>query len=1826
MKHESGSVRRAPVTARADRTSPIPLSLAQQRMWFLNRLDPDSSAHNVPVTIRLTGELDVAAFAEAFLDVTARHDILRTVYPDIDGVGRQVIDTTVPSSVVLHVEEIDPARTADRALEMVAAGFDVTADIPVRAALLVESPTSHVLVVVAHHISIDGFSIGPLTRDLVRAYAARATGLEPGWSRPAVQYADYAVWQRRSLGSEDDPTSIAFAQIGYWTAQLADLPVEIELPADRPRPVEESTRAAAVTVALDAEVRTRTTSLAHSVGATPFMVMHAALAVFLSRLSATTDIVIGTPVAGRGERELDDMIGMFVNTLVLRTAIDPAATFLSIVHGVRETDLSAFAYADMPFEQIVDALDPPRVRGRHPLFQVMFTFQNLAQAHLELPDLTISGMELDAARAKFDLQVTVSDAYEDGALGGWNVEFTYAADLFDRSTVLGFAAGYRRLLSGLLDNPDLPIGDIESMPPAERDLVVLDWSSSGPAVEPADFAGTLVDRFSAAVVAFPNRVAVRFDGTSLTYRELSARVDVLARVLISFGAQPETLVAVALPRTAELVVALLAVSVSGAGYLPIDPTYPRDRIDFMLADAAPIAILTAGATEDFDVPVIDLGSPDLDNPNSSAESRGAVTNEDRTSPLTGANLAYVIYTSGSSGRPKGVAVTHENVLRLFDNTASGFRFDSTDVWTMFHSYAFDFSVWEMWGPLLHGGSLVVVDYYTSRSPETFRELLASEGVTVLNQTPSAFHQLAEVDRILPPAPLSLRYVLFGGEALEPRRLANWFSRHGDGTDSGPALVNLYGITETTVHVSLRPLTARDVRSASVIGVPIAGLRVYVLNRRLHPVPIGVAGEMYVAGGQLARGYLGRSDLSATRFVADPFGTDGRVLYRTGDRARWIHGAADNGRGELEYLGRIDDQVKVRGFRIELGEVETAVSALPSVTSVAVVVRDVPPAGDTLVAYVVLADDSTVDVEDLRRGVAAWVPEHMVPSAFVPIDKIPLTVNGKLDRTALPAPTFVVSEFRAPSNPVEQVVAGVFADVLGVERIGADDDFFALGGNSLVATRVASRLGVALDTTVALRLLFEASTVAELAARLQSDIGAGGRAQLVARSRPDTVPLSFAQQRMWFLNRLDPTSRAYNISLALRLHGSVDEDALAMAIEDVITRHEPLRTRYPDVDGVGSQEIVALADLRLDLAPEPVVPSEAIDRVRSLAATSFDVTAAVPLLVRVLRLSADEHMVVLVVHHIAADGFSLGPLTRDMMTAYAARSQGGLPGWEPLEVQYADYILWHREILGDQHDPTSILAVQQNFWRNALDGLGKQTGILPDRPRPAARSGVGATHEFEIGSELLDSIEMFAREHNSSPFMVLHTAVAILLARSSGDEDIAIGTPVAGRGESQLDGVVGMFVNTLVLRLPVRPADTITEVLRAARETDLESFAQSDVPFDRIVELLDPPRSAAMTPFFQVVVALQNHGTALLDLPGLTISGMATADHVATHDLQFVFSSTQSDDGASSLGCTIVYATDLYERATVATVADNLLTVLRTLSLDPNTIVAEIDLATTMGEEPILDSWPISPTRLHLRTLSQVLDASVDAEASAPLLVENGTETAYLDVAEQVARTARYLISQGVGPGGRVVIELPPTIEYVVALWAVWSAGAAVVFGAAQPVDVVLTATESMPGGSVDSRRVIALDAGDVAKVIASHSSRPVDYASRTHDLVPETDAFVVVEDGSETVLSHGDASALAVEFAHAWDMTYESRLMIVRRTRSATADAWFAFGVLVAVSEGAAIVVDGGDSDVESMVERDWVSHIVAESSVVLGVDESEIDLVIRTDEVVGAPWAGRVG
>ncbi|WML61352.1 MULTISPECIES: non-ribosomal peptide synthetase [Rhodococcus] len=1061
---------------RRPRPDRIPLSPAQQRMWFLNRLDPDSAVFNIPLAVRLSGRLDVDAMRAAVRDVVARHETLRTVYPEVDGVGEQRILDVGDVPLDLGPEDATDSDAPARLAAFAGGRFDVTGEVPVRVRLFRLADHEHVLAVVLHHIAGDGSSLGPLVRDLVTAYTARSTGREPAWEPLPVQYADYTLWQLDALGDEDDPRSGTARQLAYWRRALDGIPEHLELATDRPRPPVVGHAGDRVSAHVDETTYDAISALARERGVTPFMVLHAVLAVLLARVSNTHDVVVGTPVAGRTAPELDGLIGMFVNMLALRTDVDAADSFATLLEQVRDTDLHAFAHADVPFERLVEVLDPVRSTARHPIFQVGFSYQNFAREALELPGLRITPVESDSYAARFDLHVTVVDHAVGGGPGGFDIEFGYATDLFDAPSVRRLLARYLRILRAVVDDPAAVVGDIDLHDSAELAEMMRAWEA-----EQADLSAgrTLVDLFDEQVAATPDAPALVFRGGTLTYRDFDARVNRLARHLVTQGVGPESTVALCIRRSVDLVVAMYAVAKAGGAYLPLDPDHPAARNRYILDAAAPQCVLSttgdrvdalAGRTV-LDVDRLDLRDVD---PTPLADT-------DRRTPLRAANTAYVIYTSGSTGRPKGVAVPHEAIVNQIAWKRAHYDLGPDDAVLLKTAATFDLSVWEFWSALTCGARLVIAAPDGHRDPSYLNDVIRREKVTTLHVVPSMLEALLEDSAGALPA--TLRRVLAIGEVL-PAPTA----RRALGASSAD-LVNLYGPTEAAVSVTAHAVTTPTLTSVP-IGDPVPNTQTFVLDERMHPVPPGVAGELYLAGVQLARGYLGRPGLTAERFVANPFGDPGTRLYRTGDVVRWrIDG---DGRGTLEYLERADFQVKVHGFRIELGEIEAALRAHPAVRDAAVAVHG----GDRLVAFVVPAA-GRIDVAGLRASLAETLPSYMVPAGVVTLDALPLNPHGKLDRAALPEPVIAPRRHRPPRTPLETEVATAYREVLepageaGEFRVGLDDDFFDLGGTSLSAVRVIARLRERTNLPVSLQWMFLTPTVEALAARIEGSAGDPG---------------------------------------------------------------------------------------------------------------------------------------------------------------------------------------------------------------------------------------------------------------------------------------------------------------------------------------------------------------------------------------------------------------------------------------------------------------------------------------------------------------------------------------------------------------------------------------------------------------------------------------------------------------------------------------------------------------------------------------------------------------
>ncbi|MEU4425289.1 non-ribosomal peptide synthase/polyketide synthase [Actinoplanes sp. NPDC024001] len=1583
----------------------IPLSFAQRRLWFLGQLEGPSPVYNLPLVVRLDAGVNVPALNLALRDVLSRHESLRTRIAVADGEPHQQIIDMDELDWALEVRQVAPDRLDGAMVEATRYAFDLAAEIPIRAWLF-QTGADSVLVLVVHHIASDGWSQRPMGRDLSTAYEARSRGAEPDWEPLPVQYADYALWQRELLGSESDPESVLSTQVAYWRETLDGVPEELTLPVDRPRPLVASHRGLVAPLHVPAAVHRRLVKLARAQGVTPFMVLQSALAMLLSRLGAGTDIPIGFPIAGRNDEALNDLVGFFVNTLVVRTDLSGDPTFAELLGRVRQTSLDALEHQDVPFERLVEELAPSRSMSRNPLFQVMLTVQNTERGALDLPQASSGGGSAlggSATTSRFDLEVVVVEGFDAGGRpAGLRGSVTVAADMFDESTAQRLSEWYVRVLETVLAEPEARLGAIEILNADECARVLSEWNV--PAAEIPDVS--VVERVAQRVAATPDAVAVVADGTSLTYRELNARANGLARHLAGLGITPGSAVGVVLERGADVVVSLLAVLKAGAAYVPVDPRSPAQRVGAVLSDAHAAVVVTSAVC----APLVPEAVPTVvldDLTDLSTEPFAVAVSPDAA--------AYMIYTSGSTGTPKGVVVTHRNVLGLLDAARDSFELAATDVWACFHSFAFDVSVWELWGALVHGARVVVVSYDVSRNPQDFAQLIEREQVTVLSQTPSAFYQLLTAA----PTPIGrVRLVVFAGEALEPARVYGWL------TEDGPQLINMYGITETTVHSTIWQLTGAE--TGSVVGRGLAGTSLYVLDGRLEPVPPGVVGELYVAGVQVSRGYMGQPGLSASRFVASPFGVSER-MYRSGDLAKW---SAD---GQLVFAGRADQQVKIRGFRIEPGEVEAVLQDHPQVEQVAVVAREDTPGDKRLVAYVV------PEVSGLREFAAQRLPEYMVPSAIVVLDRLPLTVNGKLDRRALPAPQYEAGAGRAPATVQEEILCAVFAEVLGLQRVGVDDDFFRLGGHSLLAVRLVSRVRAVLDVELPLRTMFETPTVAGLAAWLAGANPGRARPALRAGERAERPVLSFAQQRLWFLSQLEGPSPLYNIPTVVRLGAGLDVDALEAALRDVIGRHESLRTVFAVAGGEPYQKILDL-DLVGPILQVRAVGADELDRVAAEATRyAFDLAAEIPVRAWLFRTDADESVLVLVVHHIASDGWSMAPLTRDLSTAYEARMQGAAPVWQPLPVQYADYAAWQRELLGSESDPESLLSAQVGYWRETLAGAPEELALPTDRQRPAVASHRGHQLPLRVPAEVHQRLAELAQAEGVTTFMVLQAAFAVLLSRLGAGTDIPVGFPIAGRNDEALDDLVGFFVNTMILRTDLSGDPTFAEVLGRVRHTSLEALEHQDVPFERLVEELAPVRSMSRHPLFQVMLTLQNleRGTAAQGDAGSTLSTTARFDLEVTAVETF-----DAEGRPAGLHGVVAASADLFEVSSAQRLAQRFVRVLAAVTADPQLRLRAVDVLDADEREQVVVAWNAAGTDSVDATVVELIERQVAATPDAVAVVADGVQLSYRDLDAAANQVARYLRGQGVGAGSMVAVAMDRGAGLVVALLGIWKAGAA----------------------------------------------------------------------------------------------------------------------------------------------------------------------------------------
>ena len=1756
----------------------FPLSFAQQRLWFIDQLEPGSFLYNVCTSVRIEGRLVLRAFQRSFAEIVRRHESLRTTFRLVDREPVQVVaDSGDVKIAVVALDELPPADRDDEVRRLLReeaqTPFDLSRGPLLRVKVLRLSAEEHVLLLCMHHIISDGWSLGVIVREVAALYRSFSERQQPTLSELPIQYVDFVFWQRELLQGD-----VLAEQLAYWKKQLAGAPAVLDLPSDRPRPAVNSHRGAKQSLVLSFQLTTAIRDLSDREGATLFMTLLAAFQTLLYRYTSQDEIVVGAPIANRNRAETEGLIGFFVNTLVLRTSFAGSPLFRELLARVRDVALGAYAHQDVPFEKLVEELQPERSLSHTPLFQVAFVFQNAPLGALEFGGLRLSPLGGDNGTAKFDLTLTMEE--NDRGLTG-SVE--YNTDLFDAPTIARMLGHYKTLLEHIVADPDESVDDLPLLTATEQQQL-LEWNPTN-VIYPVETA--LHERFEAQAARTPGAVAVVFEDQRLTYAELNNRANQLAHHLRSLGVGPEARVGMMLERSIDLVVALLGVLKAGGAYVPLDPDYPQERLAFMLTDAEVQVLLTESRfCESFSevrCVVVSLDTEEIADQSKS----------NPTSSVSAANLAYVIYTSGSTGKPKGVTVTHGNVMRLFAATDEWFHFDERDVWTLFHSYAFDFSVWELWGALLYGGRLVVVPYLVSRSPEAFLELLVEEQVTILNQTPSAFRQLiqAEENADSSPSDLALRAVIFGGEALEIQSLKPWFDRHGD---QQPVLVNMYGITETTVHVTFRELSLADVRAdqASVIGVPIPDLQVYVLDARMQPVPIGVTGEMYVGGAGVARGYLGQPALTATRFVPHPFSTrPGERLYRTGDLARY------RANGQLEYLGRIDHQVKIRGFRIELGEIESVLSSQGGVRATVVIAREDASSQKRLIAYLVLSPDEPATVGELRAVLKERLPDYMIPSAFVVLEQLPLTANGKVDRSALPAPDGARPELErvyvAPNNAVEQRLADVWAEALGLDQVGIHDNYFELGGDSI---RSVGLLALARERGLdfSLQQLFQHQTIYELAREIRSEPDAEQRVQdrapfnLLSESDrlklPPTVedayPLTMMQAGMLFHSEYSPGSSVYHNVTSFCVRAAFDQHALETALRELVAHHPVLRTSF-DLTNYSEPVQLVHSQVQLSLTTEQVrkgaTPPLRLEDLRHLTraqqrqalADSFENEKRVKFdwreapLFRILveRRSDETFQFTFTEHHAILDGWSVAALLSELFARYSAvlNEQTESAESTPLNC-FRDFVELERESL--QSDDS------RNFWNEYL-----RDSIVTTLPylEQASDNELRAI-EVPISREVSDGLKLLAQSAGVPLKSVLLAAHLRVMRLLSGHDDVLTGVISHGRPEGvNGERAAGLFLNTLPFRQKLS-GGTWTDLVREVFETELSILPHRRYPLAQIQK--DQGHSLLETFFnfinFHVYDALKNSAS------------LEVLEARSFSDTNFAFAVEFSLDLHSS-DVTLMISSGETSHLTgrqLRTIGSYYGNTLQAIAGDPFGRYESVSLLGAAEREQILKQWNRTQSDLSHsdRPLHQWFEVQAERTPDSVALIFAKQRLTYRELNERANQLAHHLRSLGVGPEVRVGIMLSRSPLMLLGLMAVLKSG-----GAYVPLDPNYP-HERLSFMLADADVKVLLTETDLvqrlppthAKIVALDTDWPVqcDVENPHYHSHGENLAYVIYTSGSTGIpkgvaITHRSASAFV---AWAIDFFKSKRLQAVLASTSINFDL-SVFELFVPLSVGGCVIL-----------------------------------------------------
>ncbi|MBX8603063.1 non-ribosomal peptide synthetase [Pseudomonas cichorii] len=1602
--------------ARLPGNDALPQSLAQNRLWFLWQMDPQGSAYNIPGGLHLRGELDTTALRSSFQRLIERHESLRTRFYEQNGVALQRIDPV--SELPLHVIDISDLSTEARQAcaqsireEQARLPFDLETGPLLRVTLVKLDDEEHQLLVTLHHIVADGWSLNVLIDEFSRLYAAAVQGQPLELAPLSLRYADYGHWQREWLARGE-----AQRQLDYWKAQLGDEQPTLALATDHPRSARKQHSASRYSLRLSNELSAAVKQAAQAYQSTPFMVLLAGFQSLLHRYSGQSDIRIGVPGANRPRHETQGLIGFFINTLVLRAQLDSRLPFSSLLAQTRQAALEAQANQDLPFDQLVEAFPQAREQG---LFQVLFNHQQRDLSALRrLPGLLAEELPWHSREAKFDLQLHS----EEDRNGRLNLSFDYADELFERETIVRMAGQFVRLLTQVCEQADIVLGDVQLLS-AEDLAEQANWGAA-----PCTPAGQwLPELLNLQARQTPERIALMWDGGSLDFASLHAQANRLAHYLRDKGVGPDVKVAIAAERSPQLLIGLLAILKAGGAYVPLDPDYPTERLAYMLEDSGVALLLTQSHL---------LGDlPSAEGVSTIVMDTLHLENWPVSAPglhLHGDNLAYVIYTSGSTGQPKGVGNTHAALAERLQWMQATYALDETDVLMQKAPISFDVSVWECFWPLITGCRLLLADPGEHRDPHRIAQRIKEYGVTTLHFVPPLLQLF--IDEPLAQQCSSLRRLFSGGEAL-PAELRNRVLEQLPNVQ----LHNRYGPTETAINVTHWHCRLTD-GERSPIGRPLGNVLCRVLDSDLNPLPRGVAGELCIGGIGLARGYLGRPGLTAERFVVDPSGEEGARLYRTGDLVRW---AAD---GSLEYLGRLDQQVKLRGFRVEPQEIEARLLAQEGVGQAAVLVRETV-SGPQLIGYYTAALEQETEAQQIERiksSLALELPEYMVPAQLVRLDSMPLSPSGKLDRRALPEPVWQSREHVEPETELQKQVASIWREVLGVPRIGLRDDFFALGGHSLLATQIISRVRQACDIELPLRTLFEASELGAFVEQVEAIQASGARnsQQPIARiDRNQPVPLSYSQQRMWFLWQMEPDSPAYNVGGMARLNGVLNIECFGAALQALILRHETLRTTFPSVNGVACQKVSEETGLRMQWQDFSALQGEARQRRLQAFADSeahqpFNLETGPLLRACMVRAGELEHYFVLTLHHIVTEGWAMDIFARELGLLYEAFLEGRSSPLEPLAVQYLDYSVWQRQWMeaGERQR-------QLDYWTAQLGNEHPLLELPSDRPRPPVQSHKGELYRFDLSDELAARVRAFNANNGLTLFMTMTATLAVLLYRYSGQTDLRIGAPVANRIRPESEGLIGAFLNTQVLRVQLDGQMCVEQLFEQVRHTVIEGQSHQDLPFDHLVEALQPPRSAAYNPLFQVMCNVQRwEFQQSRELAGMTVEYLVNDARATKFDLNLEV--TELDH---RLGCCLTYSTDLFDEPRIAQMAGHLLNLLQALLADPAQRLSELPLLQEAERQQLLDSLGVEAGEQRLdQCIHSLFAEQAKARPDAPALTFAGETLSYAELDGRANRLAWMLRERGVGPQVRVGLALERSLDMVVGLLAILKAGGAYV--------------------------------------------------------------------------------------------------------------------------------------------------------------------------------------